>query len=213
MYKYVLFDMDGTVLDTIQDLTDAVNYTLRRFRYPEITTDDCKYALGNGARHLLEVSTPPGADIEALLEVYLPYYKDHCLIKTAPYPGIMELMEKLKSAGITMAVISNKPDAATRELADRFFSGLLDFAVGESETVKRKPNPDAVLAAIRNFNAAPEDCVYVGDTEVDIRTAENAGIHCITVGWGFRTRQDLFDAGATEFVSDAEDLYRAIMSR
>ena len=210
MYSYVLFDMDGTILDTLQDLTDAVNYTLREFGYAEVSLQHCRYALGNGARHLMEESVPPEADIDAMLKVYLPYYNSHCRIKTGPYRGIPNLMRKLKDLGITMAVISNKPDAATKELAESFFGDLLDFAVGESESVKRKPNPDAVLAAIEHFRAGKDECVYVGDTEVDIETAKNAGIDCITVGWGFREKEDLLTSGAEVFVTDTDELFQRI---
>lgn len=210
MYKYVFFDMDGTVLDTLQDLTDAVNHVLLQFGYPPISMQQCAANLGNGARVLLTKSAPEGADIDSMLKDYLPYYNAHCLDKTAPYAGIPELMRKLKDKNIRMAIISNKPDAATRELAAKFFGSLLDFAVGESAKIKRKPDPAALNAAIGEFGAEREDCVYIGDTEVDIITAENAGIDCIAVTWGFRTEPELLDSGATVLAKNAEELYELL---
>lgn len=210
MYKYVFFDMDGTVLDTLQDLTDAVNHVLLQYGYPPISTQQCAANLGNGARVLLSRSAPEGADVDSMLEDYLPYYNAHCLDKTAPFPGILELMHKLKEKNIRMAIISNKPDAATKELAAQFFEGLLDFAVGESETIKRKPDPSALNAAISEFGAERADCVYIGDTEVDITTAKNAGTDCIAVTWGFRTEAELLDSGATILAGTAEELYKLL---
>lgn len=210
MYKYVFFDMDGTVLDTLQDLTDAVNHVLLQYGYPPISTQQCAANLGNGARVLLSRSAPEGADVDSMLEDYLPYYNAHCLDKTAPFPGILELMHKLKDKNIRMAIISNKPDAATKELAAQFFEGLLDFAVGESETIKRKPDPSALNAAISEFGAERADCVYIGDTEVDITTAKNAGTDCIAVTWGFRTEAELLDSGATVLAGTAEELYKLL---
>lgn len=210
MYKYVFFDMDGTVLDTLQDLTDAVNHTLRQYGYPEISRVQCAANLGNGARVLLTRSAPAEADIDEMLKSYMPYYNAHCLDKTVPFEGIPELMHALKDRNVRMAIISNKPDAATRELAAQFFGDLLDFAVGESEAVKKKPDPSLVNAAIREFGAEREDCVYIGDTEVDIKTAKNACIDCIAVTWGFRTEQELIDSGATVLAKNADELLKLL---
>ena len=208
-YDVVLFDMDGTVLDTLQDLTDAVNFTMGHFGFEEISPRRCASILGNGAKYLISHAAPE-ANPEELLEFYTPYYQSHCLVKTAPYPGIIELMERLKGKGIKMAVISNKQDGATKELAERFFPSLLDFAVGESPTIKRKPDPAAVLAAIEHFGAEKERCVYVGDTEVDIQTAANAGIDCIAVSWGFRSREEQRAVGASVFADNPEEIYNLV---
>ena len=206
-YKAVLFDMDGTTLDSLQDLTDAVNNTMNHFGFSEHTREECASFLGNGARYLIEHACPEGSDIDKVLEYYIPYYEKHCLDKTCPFDGMSELMDALKKDGFKLAIISNKPNGATKELADRFFGDLLDYSVGESEKVKRKPSPDAVLDAINEFGLEKEDCVYIGDTEVDINTAVNAGIDCIAVTWGFRTPEQLVDSGATVFAHDCGELY------
>jgi phosphoglycolate phosphatase len=212
-YKAVLYDMDGTVLETLADLTDAVNFTLRHFNMPERSVKEVRRFLGNGARRLITLSVPEGTDeetLERVLQFYVPYYNEHCRIKTAPYPGITALMEQLKVDGVKQAVISNKPDASTRALAADFFGDLLELAVGESAAVRRKPAPDMVLAAVRELGLAVDDCVYVGDSEVDIATAKNAGMACISVAWGFRDEPELVASGASLIVRSTEELYEAI---
>ena len=208
-YKAVLFDMDGTVLDTLADLTNAVNHVLALYGMPQRTPREVAGFLGNGAERLLTLSVPAGTSRETvreMLAVYQPWYDAHCAILTAPYPGILKLMETLKAAGVKQAVISNKQDRAVRRLADEHFPGLLETAVGESETVRRKPNPDAVLAALREMDVAPEDAVYVGDTEVDLLTAANAQLDCAAVGWGFRSEAQLRAAGAGHIFQSAQEL-------
>ena len=208
-YKAVLFDMDGTVLDTLGDLTNAVNHVLALYDMPQREKRDVAGFLGNGAAHLLAKSVPAGTSEETLAEmlrVYQPWYDSHCAILTAPYPGVLPMMEALRKAGVKQAVISNKQDSAVRQLAEQHFPGLLEVAVGESATVRRKPNPDAVLAALREMHVAREDAVYVGDTEVDLRTAENAGLACAAVGWGFRTEEQLRTAGAGHVFHTADEL-------
>lgn len=212
MYKYALFDMDGTVLDTLQDLTDAVNHTLSEYGYPLISTDTCAKNLGNGARQLLTLSAPDGADIDLMLQNYLPYYNSHCLIKTGPYAGIPELMKELGETGVRCAIISNKPDAATAELGERFFKGLVDYCVGEKPGINRKPAPDTVISAMDYFGASREDCVYIGDTEVDIITAKNSGIDCIAVSWGFRSEDELKESGAECVVHSVSELRDKIVN-
>ena len=214
-YRAVLFDMDGTVLDTLDDLTNAVNHVLGLYSMPPITRQQAAAYLGNGAKYLLTRSVPEGTPeglIEELLRVYQPWYDSHCAILTAPYPGILPLMEALKAAGVKQAVISNKQDSAVKRLAARHFPGLLETAVGESDTVRRKPNPDAVLAALREMEVQPRDAVYIGDTEVDIQTAKNAGLACAVVGWGFRTESELLKAGAERIFYSAEELCAWLLS-
>lgn len=208
-YKAVLFDMDGTVLDTLGDLTNAVNHVLSLYGMPDRAPREVAGFLGNGAAHLLAKSVPAGTSEETLAEmlrVYQPWYDSHCAILTAPYPGILPMMEALREAGVRQAVISNKQDSAVRQLAEQHFPDLLEVAVGESATVRRKPNPDAVLAALREMHVAREDAVYVGDTEVDLRTAENAGLTCAAVGWGFRSEEQLRAAGAGHVFQSADEL-------
>ncbi len=212
-YKAVLYDMDGTVLDTLADLTDAVNVSLRRFGLPEQPAAHVRDVLGNGARRLIMGCLPENTDdktAEAVLAFYKPYYDAHCREKTAPYPGILPLMQRLRGAGVKQAVVSNKPDAAVKELAELFFGGLITSAVGESETVRLKPCPDAVLAAARLMGVEKNECVYVGDSEVDIATARNAGMDCISVAWGFRDEDMLRASGASLIVRSAEELYEAL---
>ena len=208
-YRAVLFDMDGTVLDTLADLTNAVNHVLAEYRMPGITERQAASCLGNGARWLLSRAAPAGTDralLEEMLRVYQPWYDSHCAILTAPYPGILELMKALKAAGVKLAVISNKQDSAVKRLAGQHFSGLLETAVGESARVRRKPNPDAVLAALEEMGVEKAKAVYVGDTEVDLKTAENAGIACAAVGWGFRSEEQLRAAGAERVFHSAREL-------
>lgn len=212
-YKAVLYDMDGTVLDTLADLTDAVNVSLRHFGLPEQPAMHVRDVLGNGARRLIKGCLPEGTDertADAVLEFYKPYYDAHCREKTAPYPGITELMRRLRDAGVKQAVVSNKPDGAVKELAELFFGGLIESAVGESETVRLKPCPDAVLAAAKLMGVSKDECVYVGDSEVDIETARRAGMDCISVAWGFRDEDMLRAEGASCIVHSAEELFDAL---
>ena len=210
-YDAVLLDMDGTVLDTLEDLTDAVNAALRQFGLPEVGADRARASLGHGALWLIGHCVPEGSPEELtarVLEWYRPYYDAHCRIKTKPYEGVVPLLERLRGAGLRLAVISNKQDGAVKELAAAFFPGLLDCAVGERPGVRRKPYPDSALAAAEAMGVAPERCIYVGDTEVDIETAANAGMACAAVCWGFRSREQLVAAGAerpAETVGELEE--------
>ncbi len=208
-YKAALFDMDGTVLNSIEDIHDSVNSSLRHFGMPEISPDDTLRFVGNGARRLIEQAVPAGtgkSQIEAVLEYYVNYYQTHCLIKTMPYEGITDLMRRLKSAGIRQVIVSNKPDAAANEIAERFFSGLAEFVIGEREGLRRKPWPDMVEEAVERLGLSKDECVYIGDSEVDCETAENAGMSCISVLWGFRDRMTLEEAGASVFAETPAEL-------
>ena len=208
-YKAVLFDMDGTVLNTLGDLAAAVNHTLHEFSMPERSIAEVAAALGNGAAYLIAHTVPDGTPKELtdkVLAAYAPYYDAHCDILTAPYDGIVPLMQKLRGRGVKLAVISNKQDTAVKPLAEKYFPGLLEIAVGESAEVRRKPNPDAVLAALRHIGVEREDAIYVGDTEVDLQTARNAGMECASVDWGFRTREQLVEIGAEHIFDTVQAL-------
>ena len=208
-YKAVLFDMDGTVLDTLGDLAAAVNHTLREFSMPERSVAEVAAALSNGAAYLIAHTVPDGTPKELtdkVLAAYAPYYDAHCDILTGPYDGIVPLMQKLRGKGVKLAVISNKQDTAVKPLAEKYFPGLLEIAVGESAEVRRKPNPDAVLAALRHIGVEREDAIYVGDTEVDLQTARNAGMECASVDWGFRTREQLVEIGAEHIFGTVQEL-------
>ena len=212
-YRAVLLDMDGTVLDTLSDLYAAVNHSLSEFGLPAVSREKVRASLGNGAARLIRRCLPEGADeqtAERVLEFYLPYYDAHCSVNTKPYEGIVPMMERLRAAGIKLAIVSNKVDGAVKMLAEEHFPGLLETAVGESAAVRRKPDPDAVLAAARELGVSVSDCVYVGDSEVDIQTANNAGMDCISVGWGFRDPHQLIAAGAERIAATPEELEEMI---
>lgn len=189
----ILFDLDGTLLDTLQDLTDSVNYALAQFSCPPRTPMEVRSFLGNGAKQLIALSLPGEnpPDVDAVLAVYKKYYNAHCQIKTAPYTGIPEALTQLKQK-YTVAVVSNKPDPAVKPLCAQYFPGV--YALGETADCPRKPAPDMLYKAMRDI--AVDQFVYVGDSEVDVLTARNAGAPCVAVSWGFRDREDLVASGA-----------------
>ena len=200
----LLFDLDGTLLNTLEDLLDATIYALRTHGYPERTLPELRRFVGNGAENQIRLSLPEGADAETVqkvLAVYKPYYTDHCQIKTAPYPGVPELLERLKGEW-PMAIVSNKPEVAVKTLCAQHFPGI--YALGEAPDCPRKPAPDMVFKAMKAIGV--EACIYVGDSEVDIRTARNAGVPCVSVLWGFRDREVLEAEGGRYFCADAAEL-------
>ena len=208
-YRGILFDMDGTVLDTLGDLTDSMNHSLAQFSLPSVSEERAAMGLGNGADYYVRSCMPEGSDealVKKVLDCYRPWYDAHCLIRTKPYDGIIPLMETLRQEGGLIAIISNKPDFAVQELAEAFFPGLLELSVGESPAVRRKPAPDTVLAAAEKMGLAISDCVYIGDTEVDLETARNAGMDCIAVTWGFRSEEQLRQDGASVIVHNTDEL-------
>ena len=209
--KAVLFDMDGTLLDTLDDLTSAVNRTMRLYAYPEHTRDEVRQFVGNGVNRLFELALPGGAGDPNFAEAVADYriwYNAHAEIETKPYPGIPELLEALELEGIASAVVSNKPDAATKKLTERFFPAV-KISVGENEAagILRKPAPDMVFEALSQMGVSVSDCVYVGDSEVDLRTAEAAGCRVVSVLWGFRSREQLAAEGARVFAPTPADLF------
>lgn len=209
----ILFDMDGTILDTLDDLCDSVNVILREKGYPERSREEIRRFVGNGARVLIDRAMPEEsseAEREEALERYKAYYEAHCEIKTKPYDGVAALMRTLRSEGKKVAVISNKPDAAVRKLCASQFPGCVDAAVGDTPERRRKPAPDNVFAAIERLGGRKEDAVYVGDSEVDAETARAAGIPLVAVSWGFRDREELLRAGAETIADTAEELMRKL---
>jgi len=201
----ILFDLDGTLLDTLEDLLDATNYALEHHGYPCRTLGELRGFVGNGARNQIRLSVPEGADPEPVLETYQRYYPGHCRIKTAPYPGIMQALKCLGEQ-YPLAIVSNKPDAAVKPLCAEFFPGI--FALGETGDTPRKPSPQMVHAAMEAIGV--QRCVYVGDSEVDVLTAKNASVPCLSVTWGFRDREVLEAAGADWFCHDPGELPEAI---
>lgn len=212
-YTSVLFDLDGTLLDTLGDLTAAMNRTLTRHGLPERTRQQMRTALGNGARRLMELSVPAGTDgalFETLLAEYNADYAAHCRIETAPYPGVDALLRQLHAQGRKLAIVSNKPDEAVRALRAEFFADAVPIAVGEKQGIRRKPAPDTLLTAMAQLGAERTSTVYVGDSEVDIATARAAGLPCISVLWGFRDRDLLEQAGAQQFAADTGELAKLL---
>lgn len=208
-YQLVIFDLDGTLLDTLADLADSVNYALAVYGYPQRTYDEVRTFVGNGIRKLIERSVPEKTDVKAVDEVhqtFLAYYKEHCADKTRPYEGIRKLLQKLREQGIKTAVVSNKADEAVKELCTKYFSGLLDAAVGERAGIARKPAPDTVNEVLKKLSVERSQAVYIGDSDVDVQTAGNAEMDCIAVAWGFRDRECLQSAGAGVIVSSSEEL-------
>jgi len=212
-FSAVLFDLDGTLLYTLEDIADALNRTLAAHGMPERTLDEVRAFVGNGSARLVELSVPERCSDEERQAVLADYRRDYdrnCDIKTRPYEGITDAMRTLKTMGCRLAVVSNKPDAAVKALAKAHFPGLLESAVGESGKVRRKPSPDTVLAAMEQLGAGRDDTVYVGDSEVDILTAGNAGLPCVSVCWGFRSREELVKAGAAVIVDSPSALAELI---
>lgn len=185
----VIFDLDGTLLDTIDDLGNAVNHALRTHHLPERSRAEIRNFLGNGIRNLVLQSVPEGLPedrFEQVFQSFRSHYVEHCMDLTRPYPGIMDLLGKLQARQIRMAIVSNKLQPAVTMLNERFFHEYIHIAVGESATVRRKPNPDAVLRALEELGSTPEQSLYVGDSEVDIETSRRAKVACVNVTWGFR---------------------------
>ena len=209
MYELIVFDMDGTILDTLDDLHYAVNAAMEKCNLPSRTKEEVKHFIGNGAKKLLERAVGDGkADVEKALAYFRETYDVHCADHTKPYDGVLSLLQTLKEKGVKMAVLSNKPDPAVRALAKTYFDGLFMEAMGENEGagIRKKPAPDSLLAVMRRLGVSKEKTVYVGDSEVDIQTAKNAGVDSICVTWGFRSRAYLMEEGGEKFADDPAEL-------
>ncbi len=204
MIKNVVFDMDGTILNTIDDLYNSVNFALEMNGYPKRSMEEVLSFVGNGVKLLIERAMPAGVtDIEfdKCFTCFMAHYNEHKNDNTAPYNGILELMQVLKSKNIQMSVVSNKFDAGVKELASNMFNGFLPVAIGESEQVKPKPNPSGVFKALELMGAKQEESVYIGDSEVDYETAKNSGLTFIAVTWGFRPRS-LHESLGVEYIAE-----------
>lgn len=214
-YDAVFFDLDGTVADTLQNITDALNHTMRHFGRREFAARTVKPHLGWGVDYLMRKLSPDltEEEVKAMLRHYRPYYAAHTTDNVHPYPGILPLMERLQRAGLKLAIISNKPDAAVQPFAEGAFHGLISFAMGELQGIARKPAPDMLIFAAEKLGVELSRCLYVGDTEVDIQTAKNTGIDCVCVTWGFRTREELLRAGAEQIVDNTEELIQTITGK
>lgn len=210
-YHTYIFDLDGTLLDTLDDLTAAVNYALRCYGMPEHSRDDVRRFVGNGVRLLMMRAVPDGERnprFEEVFDTFRQYYLEHSLDTTRPYDGIQETLMALKERGCRLAVVSNKFYVATQELCRHFFADTIEVAVGEHEAegIRKKPAPDTVNEALSQLGVDRRDAVYVGDSDVDLQTARNAGLPCISVLWGFRDKDFLTANGATTFVATPKEL-------
>lgn len=208
-YKLAIFDMDGTILNTLEDLADSANYTLKTYGMPQRTIEEIRKFVGNGIRRLLEQAVPNEISKELLEEMtvtFSSYYKEHCSNKTCAYEGIIEVLKEIRNKGIITAVVSNKADFGVQILCEEYFTGLFDFSVGEKQGIRRKPYPDSVLSVIDKFKISKNDVVYIGDSEVDLKTAVNAGIDVIMVGWGFRDEEYLKKCGAPFVINKPIDI-------
>jgi phosphoglycolate phosphatase len=215
-YDLVIFDMDGTILDTLEDLADSLNASLAYFGYPERTLEEVRRFVGNGIRLLVERGVPAGVTEEEKDRVYkyfMGYYREHCDRKTKPYPGILKLLESLRRDGCRLAVVSNKADSAVKALAKQYFPGMFHMALGEGAHTPKKPSPEGVAQVMEQLGVSRERSIYIGDSEVDIATARNAGLDSIIVTWGFREPDDLRQQGAEVFADTPEEIAQLIKSK
>lgn len=212
-YDTVIFDLDGTLLDTLEDLTDSVNFALNLYGFPLRNIDEIKQFVGNGVARLIELSIPCGIDnsnYKKCLEDFREHYSKNMQNKTAPYEGIMELLKQLSNKNYKIAIVSNKFDTAVKGLNELYFKRYIKVAIGESENISKKPAPDAVFRALKELDSNIEYAIYVGDSEVDIMTAKNSGLKCIGAAWGFRGREFLNKKGADFIIDKPEELLKII---
>ena len=212
-YDTIIFDLDGTLLNTLEDLADSLNWTLRQFGLPTKSLEEVKSFVGNGVKNLIQLSVPndmPDEKRAYCLEVFRAHYSKNLQNKTGPYDGIMELLRSLKKKNVKMAVVSNKYDQAVKALCGSFFSEYISVAIGESDSVRKKPAPDSVFEALRQLGSMKENALYAGDSETDVRTAGNAGLKFVGVLWGFRSREILESEGADLLIQSPLELLKLI---
>ena len=208
-YKLVIFDLDGTILDTLDDLADSTNVALQMHGFPVRTREEIRVFVGNGILNLIQRAVPTGTSEEKVGEVladFKQYYGEHCADKTKPYDGIIELLQELRACGYQTAVVSNKADFAVQELCEQYFPQMFDYVVGEREGVRKKPATDSVNGVLYQLKMDRSNALYIGDSEVDIATAENAQMNHIIVTWGFRDRTYLIEQGAKVIVDRVQEL-------
>ncbi|WP_035767796.1 HAD family hydrolase [Butyrivibrio sp. NC2002] len=214
--KAVIFDLDGTLLYTLKDLMISTNYALDKHGMETCTLEQIQYRVGNGVRELMKRCVPDGdanPAFEEVFEDFKRHYQIHCNDNSGPYEGIPELLKCLKDKGYKLAIVSNKFMDATKELAELYFKGTIDVAIGEKKGIRKKPAPDTVIEAMRILGVTKEECIYVGDSDVDINTAKNSGMPCISVAWGFRTRKEQEEAGGNIFADRPMDIVDIIEGR
>lgn len=213
--KIFIFDMDGTLLNTLEDLMISTNYALSQFNYPTHTIEEIRFFVGNGVAKLIERAIPDGLNnpnYEKCLEIFKKHYAKNMYNHTSAYVGIPELLKDLKDKGIKTVVVSNKFDLAVKELSNKYFGDLIDIAIGENEQagIKKKPAPDTVFEVLNLMNLKSEDAIYIGDSDVDIMTAKNSNMPCISVTWGFRDREFLIKNDATIIVDKPEEILKYV---
>ena len=216
MIKNLIFDLDGTLLNTLADLRDSTNFALKKFNFPERTTAEVRNFVGNGLRMLVKRAVPQGTNdktVDAVLSEMKAHYREHYHDGTAPYDGILPFLRKMKRCDLRMAIVSNKANPMVQLLRTLYFDDLIPVAVGELDGVPRKPAPDMVRIAMQRLGCTEENTVYIGDSEVDIETAKNAGLPCFSVGWGFRTEESLRSAGAETIYCSPAELQKALISQ
>ena len=214
--KACIFDLDGTLTDTLESLAFSVKETLKEMGLPQITTDECRSFVGNGARYLMERSLEAAGDrelsrIEEGMEVYGRIFDENCTYLVTPYEGITETLKQMKDKGIKLAVLSNKPHQQTKKVVERIFGeDVFDCVQGQKEGIARKPDPDGIYRLLEEMQAGREECLYVGDSEVDVETGRNAGVRMVGVSWGFRSREVLRAAGAGTIIDSPEELMQFV---
>lgn len=208
-YELIVFDMDGTILDTLEDLKNSMNHTLKLHNMPERTLDEIRSFVGNGIRKLIERAVMAGTSaeqIDVIHKDFMEHYEIHCADFTRPYDGVNDLIKELRNRGYKTAVVSNKADGAVQDLCVQYFPGLFDLAIGERPEIAKKPAADMVNLALNKLNVSKEKAVYIGDSDVDVATARNSKLDMIAVDWGFRTREFLIEQGAETIVSKPEEI-------
>ena len=208
-YELIVFDMDGTILDTLEDLKNSMNHTLRLHHMPERTLDEIRSFVGNGIRKLIERAVPIGTSEHKIYEIhgdFMKHYEIHCADCTKPYDGVIDLIKELRNRGYKTAVVSNKAHGAVQDLCVQYFPGLFNLAIGERPEIAKKPAPDMVNMALEQLQVTREKAVYIGDSDVDVATARNSELDMIAVDWGFRTREFLVEQGARIIVSKPAEI-------
>lgn len=213
-YKAVIWDLDGTLLDTLEDLKNSVNHGLDEFNMPNITLEMTRRFVGNGVGRLIELAVPEGTDKETeakVLASFKAHYEEHSLDATKPYDGVVDVLKALKEKGYKMAIVSNKIENAVGELAEKFFPGLIDVAIGETPDVPKKPAPDMIFKGLDMLGVTKEEAVFIGDSDVDVATGINSGLDMLTVLWGFRDKDELEEAGAKVFVRKPKEILEKLV--
>ena len=209
----IIFDLDGTLLNTLEDLHACFNHAIQTYGYPTRSLEEIKSFVGNGIKKAIERALPykiADEELEKIVEYFRQYYKEHMLELTKPYEGILELLEELKKRNYKLAVVSNKYDDAVKDLVRNYFGEFIDVAIGEGYGVRKKPEADGVLKAINELGVKIENCIYIGDSDVDIKTAQNVGVPCISVLWGFREESFLKENGGNILAKDPKDIIKII---